>query len=330
MTSFRVQDFLDSPYFKDQVEIVAGTGGLANQIDVPYVHRPGLAMTGFTDFLMNNQFQIFGQTEIHYLRQLGPKKRVEVIANYMDFGLACLIIARNLKIPSEIINTAEITNTPILRSALPTHVLTEQVTQYLDIHFASTATLHSVLVDIHGVGVLLLGRGGIGKSECALDLLLKGHRLVADDMVVLKRIPPGIIRGEPTEVIKYHMEIRGLGVINIKELFGISSIRGLKKVHLVVKLVDWDEDEQYDRIGLEDHFHDVLGVKLPMIILPVAPGRNISAIIEVAAKNHLLKLEGFHAAMEFQNKLLERLDDMEKPMSFSETFEGPTDLEDPE
>ena len=330
MTSFRIQDFFESPFFRSQLEIVGGRGGLSNIIKIPYLHRPGLAMTGFTDFLMKNQFQILGQTEIHYLRQLEPEKRKEVVDNYMGFGLACLIVARGLKLPVEMIQSADSTNTPILRSNLPTHVLTEQVTQYLDIHFASTASQHGVLVDIHGVGVLLLGRGGIGKSECALDLLLKGHRLVADDMVVLKRIPPGIIRGEPTEVIKYHMEIRGLGVLNIKELFGISSIRGLKKVHLVVKLVDWDEEEEYDRVGLEEHHHSILGVKLPMIILPVAPGRNISAIIEVAAKNHLLKLEGFHAAMEFQNKLLERLDQIEEPISIQETFEGFTDLEEPE
>lgn len=310
MAGLLVKDLVQRPEFRDRYKLLAGENGLENEIQVPYLQRPGLAMTGYTEFLLHHQIHVFGRTEINYLRHLEPRWRDDVLGLYFDFGLACVIISRNLKVPPEFLANAERTNTPVLRTSLLTHVIIERLTKFLEVRFSNSLSIHGVLVDVHGVGILLLGRGGIGKSECALDLLLKGHRLVADDMVVLVRIPPGIIRGETTDVIKYHMEIRGLGVINVKELFGISSIRDQKKIHLVVKLVDWDEAEEYDRIGLEENYYNLLNVDLPMIVLPVAPGRNISAIIEVAAKNHLLKLEGFHAAQEFQKHLLERLDDL--------------------
>jgi HPr kinase/phosphorylase len=302
-----VEEFTKAEAFKLDIELVTGDRGLKNRIEVQYVQRLGLALTGFSDFLVRGQVQILGQEAISYLRMIPIKRREEIVKALFDFGLACFVVTRDLKIPEEFLAHAERTGTPVFRTPLPTHVFFERITKYLDVRFAKSESLHGVLVDVHGVGILILGESGIGKSECALDLLLKGHRLVADDVVILKRIPPGIIRGQGTDIVKFHMEIRGLGVINVRQLFGIAAIRDAKKVHMVVKLVHWNQTTEYDRVGLDDNFYDLLGVDLPLIVLPVAPGRNIAGIIEVAAKNRLLKLEGFDAAQEFQKQILERI-----------------------
>jgi HPr kinase/phosphorylase len=221
--------------------------------------------------------------------------------------VACCIVTWNLPPPRVFLQHAERTATPILRSQLPTQALIERLTKVLEERFAKGTSVHGVLLDVHGVGVLLLGESGIGKSECALDLISRGHRLVADDTVDLVRQGPLAIFGHGPDVIKYHMEIRGLGIINIKELFGISAIRDRKRVQLVINLVAWEKDIDYDRIGLDDQTYAILSVDLPLINLPVRSGRNLATIIEVAARNQLLKMEGFHAAREFQELLRNQL-----------------------
>lgn len=313
-----VEDISNAGEFKLDLELVTESEGLKNEIKVPYVQKPGLAITGFTDFLLHDQIQILGRQEITYLTQLDFETRDSLLKQYFGFGLACCVITRNLEVPGELLDHAKTADTAIFRTKLPTHVFIERISKFLEARFILAKTMHGVLLDVHGVGILLLGKSGIGKSESALDLLLRGHRLVADDVVELKRIPPGVIRGQGAEVIKHHMEIRGLGVLNVKELFGIAAIRDQKKVHLVINLVNWDESTQYDRIGLVDNYYSVLGVDLPLVVLPVAPGRNVSAIIEVAAKNHLLKLEGYHPAKEFQKALLKKINGSSEPHPLEE------------
>ncbi|MDP8221851.1 MAG: HPr(Ser) kinase/phosphatase [Candidatus Lernaella stagnicola] len=289
------------------LELVAGRSGLENKIRTPYIQKSGLAMTGYVAYVARNRVQVFGQTEISFLVTLSEEEQERVCKKFFDQRVACCVVTRNLQLPEVFIQHAERTQTPVLRSQLPTQALIDRVTKLLETRFAKSASMHGVLLDVFGVGVLLLGESGIGKSECALDLVTRGHRLVADDSVDLVRQGPMAIYGRGPDVIKYHMEVRGLGIINIKDLFGISAIRDRKRVQLVVKLVPWEKNVDYDRIGLDDKAFTIIGVELPLIVLPVRPGRNLSTIVEVAARNQLLKLEGYHSAKEFQQHLLSTL-----------------------
>ncbi len=322
MASVTVEEILQDKAFDLNVECVAGHKGLHKQIKIPHVQKPGLALAGYTSFLVPNRMQVFGKTEITYLSTLSPQKRKEVFRQFFQtVDIACCVVTRNLEVPSELIEMADQTRTAVLRTSLLTQVFIERITKFLELKFAKTATLHGVLMDVFGIGILILGKSGIGKSECALDLVLRGHRLVADDIVELMRVPPASIYGHASEIIKHHMEIRGLGIINIKELFGISAVRDRKKVQLVVKLVDWEETVDYDRVGLDEGTYTVIGVELPLIVLPVRPGRNLTAIVEVAARNKLLKLEGYHAAREFQKNLLRQISNPEEPERLGEDVE---------
>ncbi|MCB9477432.1 MAG: HPr(Ser) kinase/phosphatase [Deltaproteobacteria bacterium] len=309
MADLHVRDLVST--HGDELELVSigEDAGLANVVTVSHVQKPGLAMAGFLNHVVPERLQVFGRTEINYLAQLEPKRVRETLGAYFGFKVCGVIVTRNLTPSEDFLALAAEHQTPVLRTRYSSQEFTERVSRILEAHFARRTTMHGVLMDVYGVGVLLLGKSSIGKSECALDLILQGHRLVADDIVELQRTAQGTINGRSSEITKYYMEIRGLGIINIKEMFGIGSIRDRKKVHLVVRLVDWDEDTEYDRMGLDEANYNILGVELPMVKIPVRPGRNLTAIVEVAARNHLLKLEGYHAAQEFQKRLMERIAD---------------------
>ena len=307
MSHMTVAELLQQPRTDLALEVVADSGGLQNKVRAPYVQKVGLAMTGFVTYVARNRVQVFGQTEISYLESLSEPERERVCHVFFEQRVVCCILTRGLNPLPVFVAHAERTGTPVLRTALPTQALVERLTKLLEARFAQTASVHGVLLDVFGVGVLILGESGIGKSECALDLIARGHRLVADDTVDLARQGPLAVYGRGPDIIKYHMEIRGLGIINIKEMFGVSAIRDRKKVQLVVKLVNWEKDIDYDRIGLDDQHYTVLGVDVPQLVLPVRPGRFLSTIIEVAARNQMLKMEGYHAAKEFQRQLLEQL-----------------------
>ncbi len=307
MAHITINELLNHKQIDLSLEIIGGHDGLENKIRTHFIQKSGLALTGYVAYVARNRVQIFGQTEISFFTSLDEDEQERVCKKFFDQRVACCLITRNLQVPEVLLHHAERTQTPVLRSQLPTQALIERLIKLLEIRFAKNTSLHGVLLDVFGVGVLLLGESGIGKSECALDLITRGHRLVADDTVDLVRQGPLAIYGRGPDVIKFHMEVRGLGIINIKELFGISSIRDRKKIQLVVKLVPWEKGTDYDRIGLDDKNFTILGVELPLIVLPVRPGRNLSTIVEVAARNHLLKLEGYHAAQEFQKHLLSTL-----------------------
>jgi HPr kinase/phosphorylase len=289
--------------------LMAGRKGLKKGITHSQVQKMGLAMTGFIKFINPDRLQIIGNTEMDYLRTLSAEQQEKVIHQICNLDLSCLVITRNLEVPELLLQEADKRGIPLFRTALRSFDFIEQMTQYLEEKLASTTSIHGVLMDVFGVGVLILGKSGIGKSECALDLILRGHRLVADDMVSIQKRSPSSLIGSGFDVIKHHMEIRGLGIINIRSLFGVEAIREQKKIELVLELMEWDTNREYDRLGFEEEKYPILGVELPMLRIPVTPARNLTTIIEVAARNHLLKVMGYDSALEFEKKLLQKMEE---------------------
>ena len=286
-----------------QLEILAGKKGLGKKITIPRIQKPGLALTGDTSNLHPGRIQVLGKSEMRYLDSLSDTKLRQVISKMSEVDITCFVVTRNAAPPAPLVSLCKKKLIPLFRTKLLTSTFVNRATQFLEDNLAASTCIHGVLLDVFGVGILLIGKSGIGKSECALDLVLRGHRLVADDIVNVKKQPPSALFGNGSEIIKYHMEIRGLGIINIRDLFGISAVRDRKLIEIVVELSDWDPTMEYDRLGVDEVRYNLLDVNLPLIQIPVRPGRNLSAIIEVAARNHLLKLGGHHSAREFQEKL---------------------------
>ena len=303
MPSIRVDSLLESRDAGLALELVAGRGGLTRRITGPRIQKPGLALTGYTAYVHPERLQVLGMTEISFLSSLSAEERRYGLEKLCALEVSAICITRGLAVPEELIELGEKTSTPIFTTTLMSSVFINRVTKWLEERLSPTTSVHGVLIDVLGVGILLLGKSGIGKSEAALDLVLRGHRLVADDIVEIRKRPPDMIYGGGSEIIKHHMEIRGLGIINIKDLFGISAVRDAKKIELVVELVEWNEEEEYDRLGVEELRHSILDVAVPMLRVPIRPGRNITSIIEVAARNQLLKYQGKHSAREFQDRL---------------------------
>lgn len=285
------------------IELLAGKAGLDKKISIPRIQKPGLALTGDTSNLHPGRIQILGKAEMKFIDSLSPAKRKSVISAIGKIDIACIVITRNAEVPPILIDICEQRRIPLMRTRLLTSTFVNRATRFLEESLADSTCVHGVLMDIFGVGILLVGKSGIGKSECALDLVLRGHRLVADDIVNVRKRPPSTLYGTGSDIIKHHMEIRGIGIINIRELFGVSAVRDRKVLEMVIELAEWNPETEYDRLGLEEHRYTILEVNVPFIQIPVRPGRNLSAIIEVATRNHLLKLGGYHSAREFQERL---------------------------
>jgi HPr kinase/phosphorylase len=309
MGSLLIQEIEQDREYHLNLTLMAGRKGLRKRITHPQVQKMGLAMTGFTRFIHPERLQVLGNTEAAYFQTLVPELQEKVIRQICSLDLPCLVITNNLDIPEVLLREADEKEIPLFLTSLNSTDFIERVTKYLEEKLALTQSLHGVLIDVFGVGVLILGKSGIGKSECALDLILRGHRLVADDMVYIQKQSPSVLIGCGFEVIQHHMEVRGLGIINIRSLFGVEAIRERKKVELVLELVEWDTHQEYDRLGFEEEKYEILGVELPMLRIPVTPARNLTTIIEVAARNHLLKVMGFDSALEFEKKLLRRMEE---------------------
>jgi HPr kinase/phosphorylase len=303
MISIQVADFLHDNEYNLNLELVAGKKGLIKKITIPRIQKPGLALTGDTSNLHSGRVQIFGKSEISYLQSLPKRKLQQIIEKICKVDLACMIVSRGNPIPQVLIDQAEKSNIPLFSTNLLTSTFINRVTKFLEDKLTASTSLHGVLVDVFGVGILIVGKSGIGKSESALDLILRGHRLVADDVIEVKKKPPATLSGSGIGVIKHHMEIRGLGIINIKDLFGVASTRDQKIIEIVVELVEWDPQQEYDRLGIDEQKYTILDVKVPYLKIPVRPGRNITTLLEVAARNHLLKLKGHFSAQEFHERL---------------------------
>ncbi len=307
MNLFKVKDLLEDSRYKLKLEIISGAKGLENVISSTKIQKPGLALSGFTDHLHRERVQTLGNTEMSYLQSLSREERLTAIKGLFSLGLSCFIVTFDLPVPEELSQESELTNTPLIRTCLPTDKLTTRIINLLEERLTESKSVHGVLVDVLGIGILIMGKSGVGKSECALDLISKGHRLVADDMVLMRKILPNNILGSSPDLIRYHMEIRGLGIINIKDIFGNTAVRVEKQVDMVVRLVEWDASHEYDRLGLDEETYPLFDVELPVITLPVSPGRNMTTIIEVAARNHILRIMGRNPALEFEKSLKEEM-----------------------
>ncbi|HEY0992054.1 MAG TPA: HPr(Ser) kinase/phosphatase [Kofleriaceae bacterium] len=284
-----------------EVTAVAGQAGVDRIVSVPRIQKPGLALTGWPEQLHSRRVLVLGGTEIEYLRDHEPARELG-IATLLASDPACIVVCRGLTPPEELAIASEQRGVPVLVSQLATAEFIVAVTSWMSDRLAPSTDMHGVLMDVLGIGVLLLGKSGIGKSETALDLVVRGHRLVADDVIKIRRQGNHVV-GRGAGIIGHHMEIRGLGIINVKDLFGISAVRDTKKIELVIELTEWSESEEYDRLGVEERRYAILDVALPMLRVPIRPGRHIGSIIEVAARTLLLKFQGKHSAREFQDRL---------------------------
>jgi HPr kinase/phosphorylase len=285
------------------LELLAGAGGLDRLITNPYIQKTGLALAGFDEYLKPGRVLILGESEIRFLVTLDARTRGAALARAFSRDVPCVVVTDGQTVPDELPVESERAKLPVLRTSLSTPRTIAKLTTILEDRLATREIVHGVLLDILGLGVLVTGESGIGKSECALDLIVRGHRLVADDTVEVRRRADTVLLGSCPALTRHHMEIRGLGVINVRDLFGVASTRLSKRVELVVQLERWDPDREYDRLGLDPAHQDVLGVQIPLVRMPVAPGRNVAMLVEVAARNHLVRVRGHNAARELAARL---------------------------
>ncbi len=299
------------------LELLAGADGLNRRITIPHTQKTGLALSGFDAYLRDGRVLVFGESEIRYLEGLATPQRTAVLRRVLSHELPCLLITDGFTPPPELPIEADRAGVPLLRTRAVTPEAMSRLSTVLDTYLAARGVIHGVLMDILGLGVLVIGESGIGKSECALDLVVRGHRLVADDAVELRCRAQSFVLGTCPELTRHHMEIRGLGLINVQDLFGVASTRTSKRVELVVQLERWEPGREYDRLGLDENFYELLGIRIPTIRMPVAPGRNVAILVEVAARNQLLRSHGHHAA----RRLVDRLNKQLEPAA------GPSELD---
>ncbi|RKX29594.1 MAG: HPr(Ser) kinase/phosphatase [Candidatus Zixiibacteriota bacterium] len=281
--------------------------GLSKLIHNPELHRPGLALTGFFERFANRRIQVIGETEMSYMNRLPVDHLREISNKLFEYDVPMIVISKGIAPPVEFIEAADKHNTGVFSSRLTTAELTNRLSAYLDHLFAPTISVHGTLVDVYGVGLLYTGKAGIGKSEVALDLIERGHRLVADDVIQITRTAPDVVIGSGSELLGRHMEIRGVGIIDVEQLFGIRSIRLQKRIEVEVHLTPWSDSKDYERLGIEDHKTTILGAQIPTVTLPISPGKNITVISEVIAMNHMLKVYGHNSALEFSKKLSQQI-----------------------
>jgi HPr kinase/phosphorylase len=272
-------------------------------ITVSDINRPGLAMAGYSENFLSERIQVVGETEIGLLASYSPEERIVALDRLFQFQVPCIAVAKDLEFPPELLARAESKNIPVIRTPMSTTPFIHELTAYLDDIFAPSTTTHGSLVDVYGVGLLFTGRSGIGKSECALDLVERGHRLVADDVVTIKRRHENVLIGSANQVLGHHIEIRGVGIIDLQQVFGIRAIRFQKRVEVEVHLQEWKADLDYERTGLDEQNASILGVQIPLVTVPIYPGKNITVISETIALNYLVKAYGIDAALELDKKL---------------------------
>lgn len=284
------------------LELLAGKAGLSRTVRHTRYQKNGLPLAGFLDELHPDRVQIWGNTEIHFLNSLAHEALERAVSRFFRLPVCTVLAMGGGHIPRRVIEVADQEHLPLMRSRHAGSEVLPRLLAYLEAHLSPHARLHGVLVDLYGVGVLIQGKSGIGKSECALHLVTRGHRLVADDVVDIQLRGPDLV-GRSTDLLKHHIEVRGLGILNLKDLFGVVAIRYEKNVELIVELIHWSPDTPFERLGIDLQASEVLGKELPLVRIPVAPGRNIPTLIEVAARNLLLQRMGYFSAEEFSRSL---------------------------
>jgi len=304
---YRVEDLFKKHEIPLSLSLVAGSDGLNRQITVPEAHRPGLSLSGFLQGHAKKRLLVFGKVEINYLKNLSSNECLERLTPILTKDTPAVIVARQLKPVDELITLCNQKKIPLFRTPIATMNLLSKLTHLLAEEFAPTATCHGTLVEVFGVGVLIQGGSAVGKSEAALGLIERGHRLIADDVVRVTKREAGYLEGYGTELTRHHMEIRGIGILNVAFLYGAVCVRDSKRIDMLVFLETWDDNHTYDRVGLEEKTCDILKVRVPFHVLPVKPGRDIVLLLETIALNHRLKGMGLHSAKEFTQKLHETM-----------------------
>ena len=288
-------------------EVVYGPEGFEKtEITKDDVNRPGLQLAGFFDYFDPNRIQIMGKVESSYVEMMEPDARKACFERLFSTGIPVLIISRNIDVFPECMEAAQKCGVPILRTNEFTSTIMSAIIASLKVNLAPRITLHGVLIEIYGEGVLLLGDSGVGKSETAIELVKRGHRLIADDAVEIKRVSDKTLVGTAPEVIRHFIELRGIGIVDVRRIFGVGAIKMTEKVELVINLEPWEEGKQYDRLGLDGQTTSILDISVPSMTIPVKPGRNLAVIIEVAAMNERQKKMGFNAAKELQERMLKQ------------------------
>lgn len=298
---------------KDKLKLRLLTPGvrLNRKLHSAEIHRPGLAFSGYYDYFAFDRVQILGKTEVSFLHKLRAGQKKKNLKRFFSYRIPCVVVAKNQKVPEDFLELAHKSQVPVFKSPLMTSKLVSQITVFIEEENAPTVSLHGTLVDVYGTGILLLGKSGIGKSECALELVERGHRLVADDMVFIKLQGNDELLGASSEKIQHHMEIRGLGIINVKSIFGVGAIRNQKRVNMVVTLEKWSQKTEYERTGLAADHYEILGISIPQLVLPVRPGRNLPVLVEIAALNDRLKRMGDHSSRSLNRRLIESMTGLE-------------------
>lgn len=299
------------------LELVAGKAGIKRRIPVPEAHRPGLSLSGYLKGHAGKRILIFGKVEIEYLRHLDAQLRIQRLEAILNALTPAVMVARRYRPPKELVSLCEKHSIPLFRTNMSTMNLLSKLALLLTEEFSPSMSCHGTLVEVFGVGVLIQGDSSVGKSEAALGLIERGHRLISDDIVKVKKREGNYIEGFGAELTRHHMEIRGIGIINVAHLYGAVCVRDHKSIDLVVKLEAWDDQKFYDRVGLDEKYGDILGVKLPYHVLPVKPGRDVVLLLETIALNHRLKGMGYNSAKEFKSKLLDMIAEKQKKNSGS-------------
>lgn len=295
--------------YGDQLALssIAGQGGIGNTLSTSDVHRPGLALAGFLGLFTFDRVQVMGNTEMLYLSSLDPDVCRQTLETIFQFDIPCMVITDGNEVLPVMVELSNARQIPLLTTPFATTKFAHLFSYYLDDVFAPRTALHGSLVDVYGIGLLFVGESGIGKSEIAVDLVERGHRLVADDVVLVSRKLQGMIVGSSGETLRDHIEIRGLGILNVRNMFGVRAVRMQKRIEVVVKLIKWDETAAYDRIGLDEDWVSILDLEVPQVTVPIYPGKNITVIAETIALNYQLKIQGYHTAQEFNRRLVERM-----------------------
>lgn len=277
------------------------------KISQPDVNRPALQLAGFFDYFDSDRVQIIGHVENAYMQKMSDDHGLRVISKLLDYKVPCIVFCRNIEVPEGLVELATQKGVPILRTAKTTSSFMAEVIRWLNVELAPRISIHGVLVDVYGEGILIMGESGIGKSEAALELIKRGHRLVTDDVVEIKKVSDDTLIGTAPDITRHFIELRGIGIIDVKTLFGVESVKNTQSIDLVIKLEEWDKDQEYDRLGLEEQYTEFLGNKVVCHKIPIRPGRNLAIICESAAVNYRQKKMGYNAARELYNRVTNNL-----------------------